>query len=93
MISKANLRQLSLLLVLSGWGLFTKFEIGKRLQNALDISFQEVQIICEEPIAPMPPSKIQDEEFWKDAAWQLREDLPLPMPVPGSVYPMNSVVL
>ena len=90
---KANFRRLLLLAVLAGWVLITKFENGKLLLNGLGFSTLKEQIICEEPMAPVAPPKNQIEELREDADWQLLNELPLPMPVPGSVYPMNSVVL
>ncbi len=88
---KANFRRLLLLLVLAGWGLMIQFQNGK--QNGLGFHILKEKIICDEPMAPVAPSKIQKEELREDAHWDLIEDLALPMPVPGSVYPMNSVVL
>ena len=90
---KANFRRLLLLLVLASWMLITKFENGKLLLNGLGFSSLKQQIICEEPGAPVAPTKNQLEELRADADWQLLNELPLPMPVSGSVYPMNSVVL
>jgi len=84
---------LLLLLVLAGWVLLTKFENGKNLLNGFGFSKLKEQIVCDEPMTPVAPPKNPIEELRQGADWQLLEDLPLPMPVPGSVYPMNSVVL